>query len=616
MTVTYSNRVANARLGSFSRLLLCWRGSIYKLLYGEFLIFVLCYYIVRLIYRVVLKENQQLFFEKLTLYCDSYIQLIPISFVLGFYVTLVVTRWWNQYENLPWPDRLMSLVSSCVEGRDEQGRLLRRTLIRYANLGILLILRSVSRAVYKRFPTSQHLVQAGFMTPAEHKHLEKLTLPHNMFWVPWVWFANLAFKIWVEGRIRDPVLLQGLLNEMGTLRTQCGHLYAYDWISIPLVYTQVVTVAVYSFFLACLLGRQFLNPIKGYPGHELDFIVPVFTFLQFFFYVGWLKAGSASWEHGAGRSEGAAGLEDVYLRVCRASRIPQVAEQLINPFGEDDDDFEVNWIIDRNLQVSLLSVDNMHQDLPPLEQDIYWNDPEPQPPYTVAASQTRRASYMGSAFDISLQEEEMKFQPNLAENMHTGIIGRFLGQQSHNHLPPRTAPDTTKPLWPRKESCVYEAQPKNTKQNSKHWEDSKSWKPLLVQAFKTVPLFAADPSAPQTAPSSTPTVFPQEQSDPSQPYGVPGTDAEYQSLKSLSSGTKSSLELALVSTASTEASTEYPAGHVRRKTVEFNLVNIQDVPEGHPREPHVERSRGNIQSILKDHGNPYSSLENRDEAHS
>ncbi|XP_062051999.1 bestrophin-1 isoform X2 [Lepus europaeus] len=556
MTVTYSNRVANARLGSFSRLLLCWRGSIYKLLYGEFLIFVLCYYIIRLIYRKVLKENQQLFFEKLTLYCDSYIQLIPISFVLGFYVTLVVTRWWNQYENLPWPDRLMSLVSSCVEGRDAQGRLLRRTLIRYANLGILLILRSVSRAVYKRFPTSQHLVEAGFMTPAEHKHLEKLTLPHNMFWVPWVWFANLAFKIWVEGRIRDPVLLQGLLN--------------------------VVTVAVYSFFLACLLGRQFLNPIKGYPGHELDFIVPVFTFLQFFFYVGWLK----------------------------------VAEQLINPFGEDDDDFEVNWIIDRNLQVSLLSVDNMHQDLPPLEQDIYWDDPEPQPPYTVAASQTRRASYMGSAFDISLQEEEMKFQPNPEENMHSGIIGRFLGQQSHDHLPPRTAPDTTKPPWPRKESCVYEGQSKNTKQNSRDREDSKSWKPLLVQAFKMAPLFATDPSAPQTPPSSTPTVFPPEQSDPSWPYGVPGMDAEHQSLKPMSSGTKSSLELASVSKASTATSTEYPAGHVRRKTVEFNLIDIQEVPEGHPREPHVERSRGNIHSILKDHGNPYSSLESREEARS
>lgn len=48
-------------------------------------------------------------------------------------------------------------------------------------------------------------------------------------------------------------------------------------------------MAVYSFFLACLIGRQFLNPAKAYPGHEMDLVVPVFTFLQFFFYAGWLK---------------------------------------------------------------------------------------------------------------------------------------------------------------------------------------------------------------------------------------------------------------------------------------------------------------------------------------
>lgn len=32
---------------------------------------------------MVLSSDQQLLFEKLALYCDNYIQLIPVSFVLG-----------------------------------------------------------------------------------------------------------------------------------------------------------------------------------------------------------------------------------------------------------------------------------------------------------------------------------------------------------------------------------------------------------------------------------------------------------------------------------------------------------------------------------------------------
>lgn len=63
------------------------------------------------------------------------------------------------------------------------------------------------------------------MTSGEYKHLQKLGLPHNVFWVPWVWFANLSMKAYVGGRIRDTVLLQSLINvspQMGCSGKGCG----------------------------------------------------------------------------------------------------------------------------------------------------------------------------------------------------------------------------------------------------------------------------------------------------------------------------------------------------------------------------------------------------------
>ncbi|XP_009665702.2 bestrophin-1 [Struthio camelus] len=498
MTVTYTNRVADARLGTFSQLLLQWKGSIYKLLYSEFLIFITLYFTISLVYRLILSESQRLMFEKLALYCNNYAELIPVSFVLGFYVALVVSRWWAQYESIPWPDRIMNLVSCNVDGEDEYGRLLRRTLMRYSNLCSVLILRSVSTAVYKRFPSMEHVVRAGLMTPEEHKKFESLNSPHNKFWIPCVWFSNLAVKARNEGRIRDSVLLQGILNELNTLRSQCGRLYGYDWISIPLVYTQVVTVAVYSFFLACLIGRQFLDPEKAYPGHELDLFVPVFTFLQFFFYAGWLK----------------------------------VAEQLINPFGEDDDDFETNWLIDRNLQVSLMAVDEMHQDLPILEKDLYWNESDPQPPYTAATAEYKRPSFLGSTFDISMQKEEMEFQPleQIKENEEAnhstpllGHLGRLLGVQSPSFSRSssrmnllRRRGDPTSPFshytyqdMVKSGSPCSINQPKGDPSTQEQW-DSEDGKLREFDAFISTPFYERPGfySAPQTPISSIPMIFP------------------------------------------------------------------------------------------------------------
>ncbi|KAG8272501.1 chloride channel activity protein [Homalodisca vitripennis] len=40
-----------------------------------------------------------------------------MTFVMGFYVSLIVTRWWEQYRLLPWPDTLALFVSAAIVGQ-------------------------------------------------------------------------------------------------------------------------------------------------------------------------------------------------------------------------------------------------------------------------------------------------------------------------------------------------------------------------------------------------------------------------------------------------------------------------------------------------------------------
>ncbi|XP_067309818.1 bestrophin-4 [Pseudorasbora parva] len=367
MTVSYTLKVANAKFGGFTKLLFRWKGSIYKLLYREFLVFCLLYSFISVIYRCVLNIEQQQMFERLARHCNKFAKLIPMSFVLGFYVTQAFQRWWGQYTSFPLPDNLMMVVSGNVHGTDERGRLLRRTLMRYANLSSVLILRSISTRVRKRFPALDDIVEAGFMTAEELKKLNHLYSDFNKYWMPLAWFANLASQARKEGRVKDDIALRLLMDELNNYRSKCSMLFHYDWISIPLVYTQVVTVAVYSFFTFCLIGRQFVKPEKSEEEKFLDLYIPIFTLLEFFFYAGWLKVG----------------------------------ELIINPFGEDDDDFETNQLIDRNIQVSMLAVDDMHQNLPPLEKDKYWVDKGLTYP-----SASMKPVFMGSTHDMRILEDD------------------------------------------------------------------------------------------------------------------------------------------------------------------------------------------------------------------
>jgi ribosomal protein L36 len=375
MTVSYTSEVTTCRgFSCFLKLLARWRGSIYKLVWVDLLLFLIFYYVINISYRFTPDgSHSKLCFEKVIRYCDKYVNLVPLSFILGFYVSLVMTRWWNQYCSIPFPDNLAIIVGASVKGQDERAKIVRRTIVRYICATFTITLTMLSPKVKKRFPTLEHYIGAGLLTKDEIKIMNDLDneFPsYSKYWLPLAWAANIVTRGRLEGFVRDDVSVKTILEELNTFRSKCGAMLDYDWISVPLVYTQVVTLVVYCYFIVSAIGKQ---SVVFEDNDTIDLYFPFFLVLEFFFYMGWLK----------------------------------VAEVLINPYGDDDDDFEVVWMIDRHLQVCYLLVDKIHQEHPKLMRDTHWFETAPNSlPFTVASQNYMQEYPFPSTLNIKVKQSD------------------------------------------------------------------------------------------------------------------------------------------------------------------------------------------------------------------
>ena len=68
-------------------------------------------------------------------------------------------------------NRVMLYVATLIDGVDETSRIIRRTLMRYLTLGSLIVFQATSVSVKKRFPTMDHILEAGtaMLTEAKKK---------------------------------------------------------------------------------------------------------------------------------------------------------------------------------------------------------------------------------------------------------------------------------------------------------------------------------------------------------------------------------------------------------------------------------------------------------------
>uniref|UniRef100_A0A183CUJ2 Bestrophin homolog n=1 Tax=Gongylonema pulchrum TaxID=637853 RepID=A0A183CUJ2_9BILA len=250
-----------------------------------------------------LDEKQKEYFTGWIIWCEIGSQYIPLSFLLGFFVAVVVARWWEQFNYISWPDKLMMMVTACLPG--EENLPIRQAIARWSSLQAAVAWSSISVRTLKRFPTERHFVEADLMTEEEYQIFSNIEAPHGKWFVPVIWITNLLGALYRQKRI-DSMQLHMLMQQVYTFRDGFAMLFVYDWVKIPLVYTQVkvVAIATYGYFVICLIGRQPKIDERSME-KEIAILFPIFTTFQMLFYIGWLKVG----------------------------------QYLMNPFGEDDDDF-------------------------------------------------------------------------------------------------------------------------------------------------------------------------------------------------------------------------------------------------------------------------------------
>uniref|UniRef100_F1L4A4 Bestrophin homolog n=1 Tax=Ascaris suum TaxID=6253 RepID=F1L4A4_ASCSU len=371
MTISYQLDLSRASAISFFRLLFRWRASLWKNVFKEFLVWCTLYFLIAFCYRspFIMTDAQRLIFEDVSSYLNKQLSFLPLTFILGFYVSTIASRWTIIFTNMGYIESEALLIGNYVQGDDEETKMQRRAMVRYMCLSQLLVYRDISVRVRKRFPTYDAIVQAGFMLEHEREKLESIKLDYDKYWVPINWSYTHMFEARRAGKITSDVMTNKLTDEMKVFRTNLQMLCNYDWVPIPLVYPQVIMIAVYFYFGVCLISRQFILSGRDLATKsEIDIVVPVMTMVQFLFYVGWMKA----------------------------------AEVILNPMGDDDDDFECNFLLDKNLATSLSIVDETHYDAPTVQEDKFWSSGHVDPMYPSSTDVDEVNPLIGSAIHAKI----------------------------------------------------------------------------------------------------------------------------------------------------------------------------------------------------------------------
>ena len=146
--------------------------------------------------RNFMSEGSKREFESVVQYFDTNLGSIQkdLTFLLGFYVSNIVRRWWTQYQLLPWPDTIVLLSHGLVNFQAEKSVEFCQTVMRYGMLSYILCIRRLSKALRALFPDNETLIKAKVATKKELNILEKQGDLGRVWWMPLSWSMMMIRK--------------------------------------------------------------------------------------------------------------------------------------------------------------------------------------------------------------------------------------------------------------------------------------------------------------------------------------------------------------------------------------------------------------------------------------
>uniref|UniRef100_A0A914YGI4 Bestrophin homolog n=1 Tax=Panagrolaimus superbus TaxID=310955 RepID=A0A914YGI4_9BILA len=261
MTITYNLDVAHFGFKGFLSILFRWRGSVWKAVALPLLYWLIAYYSFFCCYYFLFRPYDKYIFDKVMDKLRGNLNtFIPMTFILGFFVSSVLRRWQDWLTNMGWIENTATVIATYINGTDEITRAMRRNIIRYLVLSQTLVLRNISVEVRRRFPTLETVEAANFMSSEERKLLEKSTDDvYTQFWIPTIWAEKIVCDARKNEKIQSEPIAAHIARKIDDFRKQLRNLLIYDWVPIPLVYPQLVTFCVRLYFVLCLFTRQFFK---------------------------------------------------------------------------------------------------------------------------------------------------------------------------------------------------------------------------------------------------------------------------------------------------------------------------------------------------------------------